>query len=597
MKNALVNFKNNLFNFVKSHKFGTVAVTIILVLSIFSGVLLTNLVKLNTVNENDITQSSDDYSNTNNDSNINAGNNGSNANAGNNGSNANAGNNGSNVDTDKINSSIITENTIVKSSDLSIDYLVNYVADISNSKYLAIKNGEVNNSTTLLGSYSTKNHANALLLLNTPKVKLLDNSKKIKKNFLVKSEDSGFKKIDFKNNKKVLSQDNLPMQINKLYIDNANDLIYIQFIPILEKSQNVKYIDKNGQTKELYIDVRPQNLNYNNGVSDYDKINYFSNDLCQSFIINKQNCKIYKIDNISIKSISNGLIKAEDGFVYDVKIDNGALKFVPLFTNKTITPTEYFKDKYGNNFIKNNTVNYLDNKTNTLFYTDGYYKTAENIVIKIDAIKKYDSANQVNHVKVTNVKKIVSNLIEAEIELNDSFDFYSQRIYGEYYDGWEKIEKIENGTLYIYGAAVSSKVLFAQFDIKTQTFKTFYIQGNYIYPVNYNTIIRFDGEKNKTGNLYVWQVDFSNKSIFATNHSGVTYWYNKHDKYNLLLEDCLWNYKFISNEECQWNNFSKNTLNSTQTYTVTVKNNTCSLIKIEDYISSINNPTILQPLN
>ena len=121
------------------------------------------------------------------------------------------------------------------------------------------------------------------------------------------------------------------------------------------------------------------------------------------------------------------------------------MKFTNLFNNPNIIVKDYYQDKFGNNYIKNTTVNEIDISTRTIFYTDGYYRAEDNTVIKISGEFVYDvQSSQIDKLNITDVKKIGENLSFLNITTEDGFDFNNQRIAGEYYDSWNKLSKIEN---------------------------------------------------------------------------------------------------------------------------------------------------------
>jgi hypothetical protein len=154
--------------------------------------------------------------------------------------------------------------------------------------------------------------------------------------------------------------------VNKLYVYNT--YTFIQFVPM--------------ETTGIE-DVRPDNLGKadRNGYYEYDKQNYYNDDFHQSFVIENSTGNIYSLaTTVYIDNIHNGLLKLKDNpYIYDLRVKtNEELEIFSLFQNNTVIVYDYYKDKYGNNYIFNNILDIKDIQTNTIFHKDMVYQVALN---------------------------------------------------------------------------------------------------------------------------------------------------------------------------------------------------------------------------
>jgi hypothetical protein len=149
-----------------------------------------------------------------------------------------------------------------------------------------------------------------------------------------------------------ITQDEVEGKVDKLYV--LYQYTFVSFVP-------------------TNVSTRPDEstLTYDtDGVSFYDKTNYFSNTTRQSFIIDNNTGLIYKIDNIHLQKIEGGILFVQGSKLpYDLNVnDDGHLTFYPLYTNESIILFEGFRDKYGNKYLLNNRLNEFDATTRTYFY-------------------------------------------------------------------------------------------------------------------------------------------------------------------------------------------------------------------------------------
>lgn len=174
----------------------------------------------------------------------------------------------------------------------------------------------------------------------------------------------------------VVTQEKVYGSIDKLY--TLGDFTFVSYVtPNIASNKGIakdKYDwddAKDAYGKPLYIS-RPGNdkLDFDeNGVSFYDKVNYYSDSEHQSYIINNATGLVYKLDDFRIDKIENGLFW-QGNFVYDMSIQNGNAVFTPLFSNPDINAYSVIKDRYGKKYIYNDKIEQYDSGSNTVFYTD-----------------------------------------------------------------------------------------------------------------------------------------------------------------------------------------------------------------------------------
>ena len=233
-----------------------------------------------------------------------------------------------------------------------------------------------------------------------------------------------------------VTQDEINAEIDKLFV--YNNFTFMSFVPTGTSS-------------------RPSDsfLQYDkDGISTYDKCEYYSSSNRQSFIIDNSTGYVYPIKNFNIKEIKNGcLLSANDKYVYDFKInDNDEVEIFSLFQNDTIECYSCFKDKYGNKFIQNNRLNTYDSSTNTYFYvfnSDGEYSRSINyeLTSNNEAIKLNYDMNVTSGVYeyISSASIVLDNGNSRSINVNDSFEIY--------YDSnkWFYVAyKVEKGIVYGY---------------------------------------------------------------------------------------------------------------------------------------------------
>ena len=268
----------------------------------------------------------------------------------------------------------------------------------------------------------------------------------------------------------VVTQEKVYGSIDKLY--TLGDFTFVSYVtPNIASNKGIakdKYgwdDAKDAYGKPLYIS-RPGNdkLDFDeNGVSFYDKVNYYSDSEHQSYIINNATGLVYKLDDFRIDKIENGLFW-QGNFVYDMSIQNGNAVFTPLFSNPDINAYSVIKDRYGKKYIYNDKIEQYDSGSNTVFYTDKpesgskpykYLINSQGEVLKY-YIKNigYRTSYEDNPDELFDLKIMTS---EGERELNQFDNYYFPKMITKTTDYWRNFSylpaiTIRNGIFYEYAS-------------------------------------------------------------------------------------------------------------------------------------------------
>jgi hypothetical protein len=301
-----------------------------------------------------------------------------------------------------------------------------------------------------------------------------------------------------------VTQDEIPAQVNRLYVYNTYS--FIQFVP---------------DDTVTISDTRPDDLGIldSNGYFKYDKQDYYNDDYHQSFVIENSTGNIYSLeDKVYIESIHNGLLKIKDSpYIWDCRIkDNDELEIFTLFQNTAINIGDYFKDKYGNNYICNDLLDTRDSTTNTIFYKNAYYK--EDSVYKIatnsgDVVffngnigTYWSDPAHLNSVELgaTQIRIMTENLTSRPISMDE---------YLEIDDGFF----IKNKELFIWGSNWGgNNVVIADTDtVKIKHYVQFGGSGYGVYYGFYN-VMSYDialvrdyvGNQFPADNIYYYKINF-----------------------------------------------------------------------------------------
>jgi hypothetical protein len=262
-----------------------------------------------------------------------------------------------------------------------------------------------------------------------------------------------------------ITQDEVDGQVDKLYV--LYQYTFISFVPLT--------LNQRPTFSDLKLDY--------DALALYDKKDYFSSSTRQSFVVDNESGFIYKIENTIIENISKGILWLKDNFVpHDLRIKtNGDLEFYPLFTNTSIIAFDAFKDKYGNTFVLNNRLNYVDFAKKTTYFVHqvkvgpsmnsqlsrvlnsnnisssakdltgftrsaSFWLTENNEAIKL-IMEQRNYAPNVNST-IHSAKKIDENHQEAEIPLTLNSKVTDFGIYQTGLDGANKPFKIQNGKIF-----------------------------------------------------------------------------------------------------------------------------------------------------
>lgn len=167
------------------------------------------------------------------------------------------------------------------------------------------------------------------------------------------------------------------------------------------------------------------------GIANYDRRDYYSDEERLSFIFDNYSGFIYLIKNFHIKYIHNNLLLSEnDDFVYDFKIDeDNNLVIYALFTSTSINAFNFFKDKNGVNCIETDKLNTYDEETDTYYFvaepnrddltkiqTCGEFKTHDELRAYID-----------KHLDRIDLQNILSYI--GQYSMGDFRDDKNQRYY------------------------------------------------------------------------------------------------------------------------------------------------------------------------
>lgn len=344
------------------------------------------------------------------------------------------------------------------------------------------------------------------------------------KNYLVSSisqNDDIEVKVDFtgKNGAKI-TQDDLNAEVDKVCI--TNEFTFISFVPI--------YTSQRPIDNQLVMDL--------DGKYIYDKSGYFESDTRKSFVIDNKTGLIYKIGNVIIDNIKNGLCTI-DGQICDLKItEEGALEFFSVVQNQELTVYDYYKDIYGNKYIYNDSLDLLDKESQTVYYhqQNSYVFSDEGVAIYFEYTGVISGSGPVD-ITFKTVEKIGEEFAKEIIDKQDTYHF----AYKLYNDGNELLSSmvlshIEDGYLYYYSEAGYAFSHYYKINIKTleREYKQYGTYANYwTYDCAYSAPIDFE-------TVLVW----SDLSGVSTLYYGKVWGDNAYlggtDLTNLivLLEDC-----------------------------------------------------------
>lgn len=213
-------------------------------------------------------------------------------------------------------------------------------------------------------------------------------------------------------------------------------------------------------------------------------------------------------------TLKDGLYKY-NGNIYEIEVNNGIISSKQITSNSQIYINDYFKDKYNNIYVKNDTFNYVDTESKIIYYVgDKYFKSESGVVIHFDFVGTYIGLHYEWRQNLKSIKKISTNCIEEEILPEDVIEFNT------YSDGDSFIGSIKDGYLYVSDFQGWAYCYFTKLNVSTLgsvrlSFGSY--QNSWgamsIYTTNYSDkgMILCVQDENNNGTLYfiddVWKYD------------------------------------------------------------------------------------------
>jgi hypothetical protein len=419
-----------------------------------------------------------------------------------------------------------------------------------------------------------------------------------------------------------VTQDEIPAQVNKLYVYNS--YTFIQFVPV---DTQYSYFDS---YLEQYVsgsipDIRPDDLGKpdRTGYYNYDKFNYYNDDFHQSFVIENSTGNIYSLeDTVYIDNIHNGLLKIKDSpYIWDCLIkDNNELEIFSLFQNVMISVIDYYKDKYGNNFIYNRNISQTVTEINTIFFSQPqYHASLSGEVLYIKAASAGYSDNYTftdgqiffNSWSIEKSEKILQivgpNCTTRNVAEADDLIFYGSE-FGGGGGGYVRVSHIKNKKLWLYGV---DGIWVLDTDTGGDWVHIFLEPGRFDHnatAIRYDTfIISYPNKVNNNNrDWYFYTVDLdllptdpdwhysqeSNYSMYSYGEGSTGYWNHYSPPAETLLFD---------NVDGGVQNWKKTTLEGQVEYTIAFKEINGKEIpygvKVSEYVAEEQQVITLKPIN
>lgn len=322
-----------------------------------------------------------------------------------------------------------------------------------------------------------------------------------------------------------ITQDDIDGEIDKVYV--LNNYTFISFVP--------KGTFKRPSNDDLTYDI--------DGISVYDKSDYYSANDRQSFVIDNSTGYIYSIKDFHISKIQGGCIFSNNsGFIYDFKVNSdSSLEFYPLFGNDTVTIYDCFKDKFGNKYILNNKINEFDSSTNTQFYVIDQNYSDKLFTYKLTSEGYALKANIGPNWKLVLSAQIMDkNGVWRNLNASDNFDVLSSINNADGY----YIYKVENGILYGLGGTISSWTTWVDlyfYDSLNNEYRSCWTDWsrsnfNATYVQEFGVILEeFDGKLYAIYDVFDYIKQYSRAN---DNNSYYTFVDKEYSKREVLLEKC-----------------------------------------------------------
>ena len=279
-------------------------------------------------------------------------------------------------------------------------------------------------------------------------------------NYFMKQVNDHLTQVKFyhKDNKnKVLTQDNMNFEIDKMYV--WGDYTFVKFV---RKGKGLG---------------RPnaEDLEYgSDGIATYDKQNYGTN----SYVIDNNTGYIYLLDGICIHEIQNGcLITYETkvnpngssyGYyiVYGYRINaNDELEIFSIWNNPYVGYTSCIQDKYGHRFIGNTIINSYDAETDT-YYGGVYHATSNHEAVRVSGYGEN-----------TIVEVVTADGTTRPVNSGDTFEVYSE---------YDNIIRVIDGVVYRETDTSSSSYFYSFSSLElglfdSTTLDSYYLRAGGLY--------------------------------------------------------------------------------------------------------------------
>lgn len=415
-----------------------------------------------------------------------------------------------------------------------------------------------------------------------------------------------------------VTQDEIPAQVNRLYVHY--NYTFLQFVPE----------DTAGVT-----DVRPADLGIadTDGYYAFDKRDYYNDDLHQSFVIENITGNIYSLgDDVYIAEIHNGLIQLRYNpqYIYDLRINqNDELEIFNLNVRTDFEIYDWYKDKYGNNYIWNSLIEDIDYNQNVIYFKGASYHVATNGEVLFTKGVTFSLAPTYGRPNENKSYFFGKSLRNAGFEFNEilyeikivgpNCQYRSvtaqDELYFSAYDGDDLnpafsfgffISHIKNKELYLfrrYTAQPSNYFYIFDTDNPTIPKKAFYVSLDNAplidigsqFPVRYDTVLFYD----KSGKqlFYLKINDYATLDINIYGAASIDALVNPPV---LLVPNCE---KEIINSYYNYDGWYLiwNTATSRERYSIVYENNGGSMnpkaIKTSDYLAGEQNIVRLKPIN
>lgn len=498
---------------------------------------------------------------------------------------------------------------------LTIGYMSNLMADIEDASALGISKKAVSTSRNTRTTSSPKNY-----LVKTT-VEFSSGN--------VEWDENGLTNVTFKKrttetiyingkpveDSQIVTQDEIPAQVNKLYVYNT--YTFIQFVP--------------DDTTDI-PDTRPNDLGKTDrdGYFDYDKINYYNDEYHQSFVIENSTGNIYSLDNtVYIISIHNGLLKIKGShFVWDCRIkNNDELEIFTLFQNATVEVYDYYKDKYGNNYIYNTGIDTIDNTTKTIYFIEPDYHVAlsgEIVYIRGNGVPYMHGQTRDDYMSYfigskgfyfnvysglpNQIRIVENNLTFREITDTDELYFNGyDGLNGSDINNMRYLSHIKNKKLYFYQNRVwgrpNNNINIINTDNAVIEYSLCFDMDVFnVWAISYNTIVFITNEVDlgSPGNVYYYKVNIDTLPSGFNYENNLWLIENFINSSTSLVENVS-----FSPPGTNWVNFTIKweiiTINGRDEYTFILKdiNNEKipTIVKISEYVSEEQQVIILKPIN